>query len=65
MFEDYVKKVYNKNGLVVVVKNDVGEYLVVDKNNVIYVVIKDGLDFCGIFEFFFGINIKDVLVDFV
>lgn len=64
LFEDYVKKSFNKNGMVVVAKNDAGEHLVVDKNNVIYAVTKDGLDPRGTFESFLGINTKDAPVDF-
>ena len=64
LFDEDIKKKYNRNGTVVLARNDAGEHLVADKNNVIYAVTDAGLDPRGTVESFLGINVADAPVDF-
>lgn len=64
LFDEDIKKKYNKNGYVVLAHNDDGNHLVMDKNNVLYSVTENGLDPKGTLESFIGIDTIDAPVDF-
>lgn len=64
IFDKKISNKYNKGGSVVVAVNEAGEHLLMDKNNALYAITKEGLQPKGSFEQFLGIDTLNSPVDF-